>query len=332
MKAAIYEHQGTPRDVLAVRDLPTPEPGPGEVRVRVHFSGVNPTDIKARDGFAGPMRYPRVIPHQDGAGQIDAVGPGVGAHRVGERVWVYEAQFGRPNGTAADWVVVPSANAVRLPDNSLLETGACLGIPAMTAHRCLFADGPLHGRRVLVQGGAGAVGTAAILLAKWAGAWVATTVSNKVQATVASRAGADLVILRTATDVATAVRIGTDGIGVDRIIEVNVVANLETDLACLAPGGVISSYAFTTPGESLSVPLFRAMEKGALFRFVFTYTTPRAAKDEAIRDITSCLVAGAYHPAIGLCVPLADIVEAHEKQEGGVVGKVLLDLMPPPAH
>lgn len=328
MKAAYYEHQGPARDVLVVGTVPIPEPGFGEVRVRVHFSGVNPTDIKARDGFAGPMRYPRVIPHQDGAGKIDAVGPGVAPGRIGERVWVFEAQYGRAAGTAAGYVVIPDGNAVTLPDNVFLETGACLGIPAITAHRCLFADGHLHGRRVLVQGGAGAVGTAAILLAKWAGAWVATTVSNADQAVVATTAGADLVVLRKTTDVATVVLAATAGVGVDRIVDVNVAANLDIDLACLADGGVISAYAANRPDEALALPLLKAMIKGVLFRFVFTYTTPNDAKTQAIADITACLKAGAYHPAIGLCLPLENICDAHEEQERGVLGKVLIDLLP----
>jgi NADPH:quinone reductase-like Zn-dependent oxidoreductase len=328
MKAAYYERQGPARDVLVVGHMQTPKPGPGEVRVRVHFSGVNPTDIKGRDGFAGPMQFPLVIPHQDGAGRIDAVGPGVSKDRVGERVWIYEAQHGRPHGTAAEYVVVPGANAVKLPDNVFLEIGACLGIPALTAHRCLFADGHLQGRRVLVQGGAGAVGTAAILLAKWAGAWVATTVSNAVQAVVATTAGADLVIPRKTTDVAAAVLSATHNAGVDRIVDVNIAANLDIDFACLADGGVISAFAVNRPDESLALPLLKAMIKGALFRFVFTYTTPQEAKAQAIADITACLEAGAYHPAIGLSVPLDHIIDAHEEQERGVLGKVLVDLLP----
>lgn len=327
MRAAYYDHQGAAREVLIIGTLPLPRPAAGEVRIRVHFSAVNPTDIKARDGFAGPMRYTRVVPHQDGSGVIDAVGDGVNESRVGERVWIFEAQYGRADGTAAEYVVVPTGNAVRLPSNVPLEVGACLGIPALTAHRCLFADGSLRGRRVLVHGGAGAVGTAAILLAKWAGAWVATTVSNQVQAVVATTAGADLVIQRKLTDVAAAIHAATGKVGVDRVVDVNLTANLEIDLACLTDGGAISAYAVNRPDESLSVPLLQAMVKGALFRFVFTYTTPNDAKQQAINDITKCLEAGAYHPAIGLSVPLVDIADAHEEQERGVVGKVLIDVL-----
>ncbi|MDR6632634.1 NADPH:quinone reductase-like Zn-dependent oxidoreductase [Phyllobacterium sp. 1468] len=326
MRAAYYERQGTAADVLALGELPDPQPGPGEVRVRIHVSGVNPTDIKGRTGFGGaPMPFSRIIPHQDGAGIIDAVGKGVSNSRLGERVWVYEAQAGRPGGTAAELTVVPSERAVPLPNGVPFEIGASLGISALTAHRCLFADGDLKGRRVLVQGGAGAVGTAAILLAKWAGAWVATTVSRPEQEDVVRAAGADLIINRRTDDIAAKVRAATNDAGVDRIIEVDVVANIEVDMACIAPSGVISSYATENPAAKLSIPFLKAMFKGLVLRFVFVYSVPAAAKLEAIQDINNCMVAGAYHPAVGACFPLDAIVEAHETQETGrVVGKVLV--------
>ncbi|MFP3507579.1 alcohol dehydrogenase catalytic domain-containing protein, partial [Burkholderia sp. SIMBA_062] len=169
-----------------------------EVRVRVHVSGLNPTDVKARTGFSTAMPYPRIIPHQDGAGIIDAIGVNVPANRLGERVWIYEAQYGRAAGTAAEFVVVPSDHAIHLPDNVSFEVGASLGIPALTAHRCLFSDGDLKSKRVLVHGGAGVVGTAAILLAKWAGAWVIASVTNAEQVTIARENGADQIVDRTA--------------------------------------------------------------------------------------------------------------------------------------
>ncbi|MGK2911505.1 MAG: alcohol dehydrogenase catalytic domain-containing protein [Sphingobium sp.] len=160
MRAIHYDRQGAADDVLILGDLPSPWPQAGEVLVRVHMSGINPTDVKARTGFSSAMPYARVIPHQDGAGMIEAVGTGVPATRIGERVWIFEAQSGRAAGTAADYVVVPSTNAVPLPANTSYAIGASLGIPALTAHRCLFADGDLKGQRVLVHGGAGVVGTA----------------------------------------------------------------------------------------------------------------------------------------------------------------------------
>lgn len=325
MRAAYYDRQGPADEVLCVAELPTPQPGPGEVRVRMHMSGLNPTDLKARTGFSAPMPFPRIIPHQDGAGVIDAVGDPEEAGRIGQRVWIYEAQYGRASGTAAAFVVVPAGHAVPLPGDVSFEVGASLGIPALTAHRCLFADGDINGRRVLVQGGAGVVGTAAVLLAKWAGAWVAATVMNAEQAIIARAAGADLVLDRLNDDVAGAINTHTRGAGVDRIVEVNVQANLDLDLACLASGGVISAYAAAQATDELSLPLLRAMVHGCVLRFVYIYSVPQEAKIHAIRDITACLVSGAYSPHVGLKVDLQKIAEAHQALEAGtVMGKVLI--------
>ncbi|HEL7748614.1 NADPH:quinone reductase [Stenotrophomonas maltophilia] len=325
MRAAYYDRQGPADEVLCVAELPTPQPGPGEVRVRMHMSGLNPTDLKARTGFSAPMPFPRIIPHQDGAGVIDAVGDPEEVGRIGQRVWIYEAQYGRASGTAAAFVVVPAGHAVPLPGDVSFEVGASLGIPALTAHRCLFADGDINGRRVLVQGGAGVVGTAAVLLAKWAGAWVAVTVMNAEQAIIARAAGADLVLDRLNDDVAGAINTHTRGAGVDRIVEVNVQANLDLDLACLASGGVISAYAAAQATDELSLPLLRAMVHGCVLRFVYIYSVPQEAKIHAIRDITACLASGAYSPHVGLKVDLQKIAEAHQALEAGtVVGKVLI--------
>jgi NADPH:quinone reductase-like Zn-dependent oxidoreductase len=325
MRAAYYDRQGPADEVLCVAELPTPQPGPGEVRVRMHMSGLNPTDLKARTGFSAPMPFPRIIPHQDGAGVIDAVGDPEEAGRIGQRVWIYEAQYGRASGTAAAFVVVPAGHAVPLPGDVSFEVGASLGIPALTAHRCLFADGDINGRRVLVQGGAGVVGTAAVLLAKWAGAWVAATVMNAEQASIARAAGADLVLDRLNDDVAGAINTHTRRAGVDRIVEVNVQANLDLDLACLASGGVISAYAAAQATDELSLPLLRAMVHGCVLRFVYIYSVPQEAKIHAIRDITACLASGAYSPHVGLKVDLQKIAEAHQALEAGaVMGKVLI--------
>ncbi len=325
MKAAYYEAQGSAREVLVVDELPTPEPGPDEVRVRIHVSGLNPTDIKARTGFSAEMPYQRIIPHQDGAGVVDAVGANVSPDRRGERVWVYEAQFGRAMGTAAEYVVLPSNQAVHLPDAVSFEVGASLGIPALTAHRCLFSDGTLNGRRVLIHGGAGAVGTAATLLAKWAGAWVSTTVTNTDQAAIAKENGADMVLDRASGDVANLVLEATDGLGVDHIVDVALKSNLATNLACLSQGGIISAYATDSATDELSIPLLQSMIHGCVFRFVYIYNVPDEAKQKAIKDITSCLLAGKYSPKIGLNFPLENIVAAHEALESHqVIGKVLL--------
>ncbi len=268
-----------------------------------------------------------MVPHQDGAGVIDRTGPGVDPARVGERVWVYEAALGRPSGTAAEYTVVPERKAVRLPKGIGFEIGACLGIPAMTAHRCLFADGDLRGRAVLVQGGAGAVGTAAVLLACWAGARVLATVSRPEQVRVVSEAGAHVVIDRKQEDVVRRVRDATGGEGVHRIVDVDVCANLETDLACLAPNGFVAAYASDTADAELRIPFRRAMVQGVTFRLVLVYAMPEQAHVDAAREINACLEAGAYRPAIGLRLSLDRIAEAHAAQESGsTIGKIVLDI------
>jgi len=331
MRAAFYERQGTAKDVLMVRELPDPEPEAGEVRVRVVASGINPSDIKTRTGFGGKaMPFPRIVPHQDGAGVIDAVGPGVLASRVGERVWIYMAQWGRAQGTAAEFVVVPSVQAVKLADNVSFEIGASLGVPAMTAHRCLFADGDLRGKRVLVQGGAGAVGNAAILLAKWAGAWVAATVSREEQAEVARAAGADFVVNRHEEDVAQTVRSATGGHGVDRIVDVDISANIDVAVACLARDGVVTAYSTETPQAMLTIPFFPALLGGFSFRFVYVYSMPQEAMGQASEEVSACAASGAYAPRIAKTYALDELVEAHQFQESGTaVGKIIVRIQNP---
>lgn len=327
MQAAYYERLGAAADVLVVGEVPTPTPGPGEVRVRVAVSGVNPTDIKARTGYRGAMAYPRIIPHQDGAGVIDAVGEGVQVSRVGERVWIFEAQAGRACGTAAEYVVVPEDNVVSLAPNISFDTGASLGIAALTAHQCLFADGDLEDKRVLVHGGAGVVGEAAIQLAKWGGAWTAATVRSAADAQAARSAGADLVINMREEDVAAAIMTATGGAGVDRIVEVDLVANLDIDMASLARGGTISTYAVSEPTAAATLPLLKAMGQCAVFRFVLIYNVPLATKRRAAYDVTACLAAGAYRPTIGLVVPLARIAAAHDALDAHQIkGKILVSV------
>lgn len=273
------------------------------------------------------MPFARIIPHQDGAGVIDAVGDPADASRIGERVWIYEAQYGRPSGTAAEYVVVPAAQAVQLPQNVSFDTGASLGIPALTAHRCLFADGDLKGLNVLVHGGAGVVGTASILLAKWAGASVVATVMNEEQAAIARAVGADLVLNRRTDDIPAALARHTANNGVDRIVDVSIQANLDINLACIAPGGVISAYAVTNANDELALPLLKTMVRGCVLRFVFIYSVPVKAKRQAIKDITSCLQSASYTPHIGLKVGLERIAEAHLALESALVmGKVLIDV------
>lgn len=328
MRAIYYDRQGPAEDVLALGTMPKPHPREDEVLVRVHASGVNPTDVKARTGFSSPMAFERVIPHQDGAGVIEAVGPAVSKSRIGERVWIFEAQSGRAGGTAAEYVVLPARNAVRLPEAVSFDVGASLGIPALTAHRCLFADGDLRGRNVLVHGGAGVVGSAAIHLAKWAGAWVATTVLDSAHEPIARAAGADLVLSARECDVAEQIINATQGAGVERIVDVNLIANLDVNLACLANGGVISAYAMNGAADEASIPLLQAMKRGAVFRFVYIYTVPWEAKLAAIEDIAACLEANAYHPRIGMTLPLQRTAQAHiALEKGAVVGKVVIQIV-----
>lgn len=312
MKAAYYDHLGAAVEVLKVGEVQTPLPAAGEVRVRIAFSGVNPSDIKGRSGFKGAMAYPRIIPHQDGAGVIDAVGEGVTESRLGERVWVFEAQTGRAYGTAAEFVVLPADRAISLADDVSFEQGASLGIAALTAHSCLFADGGLRGRRVLVQGGAGVVGRSAIQLAKWGGAWVATTIRHEQDRETAEAAGADLVINMREDDASSCVMAATGNAGVDRIIEVDLASNLKLDMACLAKGGTVSAYSVDTPETAVCVPVLKAMANCWVFRFILVYAIPEEEKRAAIRDITACLAAGRFTPFLGQVFPLERIADAHE--------------------
>ena len=250
MKAAWYEAQGSARDVLVVGEVPDPDPSPAEVRIRVAASGINPGDVKKRqNAFGYGMPYPRVIPHSDGAGTIDRVGRDVPASRVGERVWCYGAQSYRPFGTAAEYVVVPSGQAVPLPDGVPFEQGACLGIPGITAHRCVHVAGPVAGRLVLIQGGAGSVGLCAVQLARRAGAHVLATVRSNEDEAIASGAGAHEVIQTggvPSDELVVRIRKFAPE-GVAHIVEVAFDANIDLDAAILAQGGSLAAYATGQP-------------------------------------------------------------------------------------
>lgn len=327
MRAVYYERLGAARDVLKLGAMETPPIGLGEVCVRVRISGINPSDVKRRGGQSMPtMPFPRVIPHQDGAGVIEAVGAGVAPTRVGERVWLYEAQLGRPFGTAAEWVVLPSAQAVRLPDMVDFVAGASLGVPAMTAHRCVFADGPVTGQTVLVAGGAGAVGYYAIQLAKWGGAQVITTVSAPAKAEVARTAGADHVVNYRTEDVAARIRALTGGSGVDRVVEVAFGYNLALNERILKPNGAIASYASDAEREP-RLPYYAFSAKNATIHFVLVYVMSKAAHQAAIDDITTCLETGVLRHPTPHRFALEDIVAAHEAVESGqVTGKAVVEM------
>jgi NADPH2:quinone reductase len=327
MRAAYYERKGPASKVLVLGNVPDPEPAPGEVRVKVRFSGVNPTDTKLRSGWDGSkeMPFPRVIPHQDGAGEIDRVGAGVSEARVGERVWIYEAQRGRAFGTAAEYVAVPAENAVALADGASFETGACVGIAGMTAHRCLFQDGGIQGQTVLVAGGGGAVGHAAIQLAKWGGARVATTVSRPEQEKIAREAGADLVVNRRSEDVAAKLKAFSRGTGIDRVVEVAFEANLDLNRAVLKANGVISTYSSGAPDSAPRIPFTPIMRQGITVHFILVYVMSREAHWAAARDLNAALQAGRYRPHVARTYRLDQVAEAHDAQESGVtVGKILI--------
>jgi NADPH:quinone reductase len=322
MRAAVYEASGPARDVLRVTDVDRPEPGPGQVRVRVHASGVNPTDWKSRAGATPRPIDGFQIPNHDGAGVVDAVGEGVDAGRVGERVWVWFAASGQRWGTAAEWTVVPAERAVRLPDGVSFDLGASLGVPAMTAHRCLFADGPVDGQTVLIAGGAGAVGHFAIELAKRAGARVVSTVSGPEKGELAARAGADLVVNYTEPDALDQVRAFAPKM--DRIVEVALGPNLPLNLALSGPDTVVIVYA--ADGADPVLPVRACMTANVTLRFILLYAVPSPAMRQAVTDITGALAEGAL---TGLPVhhfPLDEIAAAHDAVERRAVGKVLIDL------
>ena len=340
MRAVVFTETGGP-EVLHLVEREVPEPGEGEVRVRIRVSGVNPTDWKSRSG-ATPLRGDATerVPNQDGAGDVDALGLDVEGLTVGQRVWVWEAAHNRPTGgTAQDYVVVPQRNVVPLPDGASYDVGAALGVPALTAHRLLTVheDGPsrlgpnvLKDRVVLVAGGAGAVGHATIQLARWAGATVVTTVSGPEKAELARRAGADHVVDYRAGDAAAAIRsVAPDG--VDLVAEVAPGPNAELDAAVVAPHATIAVYA-NNGGDTMTIPVRAHMTPNTRYQFVLLYTVPAPAKTAAVEDVSAALAAGALPVGeeAGLPLhryPLERTADAHAAVEAGAVGKVLVDLV-----
>ena len=327
VRAAYYRGTGPASQVLEIGTLTDPTPAPGEVLVRVHASGINPADVKRRAGWGGmQMSHELVVPHCDGAGIIEATGAGVPAARVGTHVWLYNAQggytqTGRAFGTAAELIALPSAQAVPLPDGLSFEQGACLGVPALTAHRCVFADGPVDGQSVLVQGGAGVVGHLAVQMARIGGARVLATVSNSKAAEHARTAGADAVIDRHHEGVATRVLALTGGRGVDRIVEVDFAANLDTDIRCLRDNGTIASYSCSSDANP-SLPYYRFAAKGLNLRFIQGFSLPEPARNEAIAFIDQH--APSLDITVGAAFELDDIALAHQRVETGGIGNTVL--------
>ncbi|GGN65480.1 NADPH:quinone oxidoreductase [Streptomyces albiflavescens] len=322
MLASWYDRQGPAADVLQVGELPDPEPGPGEVRVRVTVSGVSPGDTKKRRGWLdSSMPFPRVVPHSDAAGVVDAVGEGIDAHRIGQRVWVHGAQSYRPFGTAAQYTVVPAPQAVPLPDHLSDELGASLGIPGITAHRSVFGDGPVDGRTVLVHGVLGGVGSLAAQLARWGGATVIGTV----------RRGADLdhvdphvvshAVALDRDDPAEAIRAYAPE-GVQRVVEVDLSDNADLDAAVVANDAVVAAYA--TRDDRPRLPFWPLLFHNVTLRLLGSDDFPAEAKRQAARDLTAAAAVGALTVDVGERYPLDAIAHAHDRVDAGVRGRVLV--------
>ena len=327
MHAAWFESFGSAEDVLQTGKLDTPAAGAGEVLVRVQTSGVNPSDVKKRAGsFPSLLDDGLVIPNSDGAGVIEAVGEGVDSSRVGERVWLYQAQFERRFGTAAQYVAIDSRRAPGLADNVSFEVGACLGIPVMTSHRAVFADGDVSGQTILVTGGAGRVGHYAIQWASQAGATVIATASNDEDKTACFDAGAHHVVNHRGDNVVAEILTASSGELVDRVVDVEFGANLPISIEILKVGGVIATYSSTQIPEP-KIPFFRMMYKDLTLRSIIVYAMPETAKTQAINDIDKALTSDALQHRIAKSVPLREIVRANELIEGGSVrGAVILTI------
>lgn len=328
MRAAWYESQGEARNVLVVGTMKDPVPGPGEIRIAVRRSGINPGDVKKRsDAFGVGMPYPRIIPHSDGSGTVHAVGAGVSSDLLGERVWCFGAQSYRPYGTAAEFVVVPVEQVAGLPSNASWAQGACLGIPGITAHRAVHVGGRIKSRIVLVQGGAGAVGMAAVAVAKHAGARVIATVRSAADAMIARGQGADEVLqtegLGSEEIVARVLAVAPDG--VDHIVEVAFQANLAVDERVLKLGGSIATYATNHPNPR--IPFWNLVFKNARLYFLGSDDFPAEAKRKAADDLSELLARGWNGYPIGQVLPLDEIATAHEfVEQGGQNGRVILNL------
>jgi NADPH2:quinone reductase len=324
MKAAWYEKQGPARDVLVVGEMETPMPGEGEVRIRIEASGINPGDVRKRqDAFGVGMPFPRIVPHSDGAGTVDAVGAGVPDSWIGQRVWCYGAQTYRPFGTAAEYTVVPLRQAVRLPAAASMEQGACLGIPGITAYRAVQVAGDLAGKTVLVQGGAGAVGVCAVQLAHRAGARVIATCRAKRSMDLAAENGADHVLLMDDDLVRSVQAIAADG--VDHIVEVAFGENVALDLQLLALGGSIAAYA--THAATPQIPFWELLFKNVSIHLVGSDDVPAETKVDAAHALNRAIENGWAGMRIAGRFALDDIALAHERMERGAPdGRIVLEM------
>jgi len=327
MRAAWFEKFGAASDVLTLGDLDAPEAGPGEVLVRMHTSGINPSDVKKRAGsFPKLLDAGLVIPNSDGAGIIEAIGDGVDKSRIGERVWAFQAQYERRFGTAAEYLAISSNCAPRLPENAGFDVGACLGIPVMTAHRAVFADGDVDGQTILVTGGAGRVGFYAVQWASRAGATVIATASNPDDADTCKRVGAHHVVNHRDDDFAAAILEANKGPLIDRVVDVEFGANLPVSVEVLRIGGTIATYASTEEPEP-TLPFVQMMYKDLTIRMIIVYAMPDSAKDHAIADINNALKEGWLQHRIAHTMPLDEIAAGNEViEQGECRGAVILTL------
>jgi len=326
VKAVWYEQIGAADDVLTHGNIDDPEVNDGEVLVRIRTSGVNPSDVKTRAGARGELQFPRIIPHSDGAGYIKAVGNGVDKNRIGERVWLWNGAFGRAFGTCAEYISLPANQAVKMPENSTFEAGACMGIPASTAYHGVFSGGSVKNKTLLVTGGAGAVGHYAIQLAKWDGAQVVATVSGPEKGSAAEEAGADLVVNYKTDDVVEAVNNFTNGEGVDRIVEVEFGGNLSISEQIIKTNGVIAAYGSVAVGNP-ELPFYNLMFKNAVLKMYLIYIVPGEARMKIIEGLTKALSENALVHQIAKSFDLTDTIQAHKTVEAGkLIGNTVINL------
>jgi NADPH:quinone reductase len=323
MRAAYYERNGTARDVLRVGEVDTPQAGPGEVRVKLATSGVNPSDVKSRQGATRKIAWPRVIPQSDGAGVIDQVGDSIPKSRIGERVWVWNGQWKRAFGTAAEYITLPAEQAVKLPDKVSFEAGACLGIPAMTAYHAAALSGAGKSTSLLVAGGAGSVSQYVIQFAKQAGATVLTTISSPDKAKVAREAGADHAIDYKAENVGERVMEITGKKGVDAVIDMDLAANAKLIPQVLRPKGSVIIYG---TGPEAVLPAAFCLVNTIKLQFFLVYELDAQERARTVSAITHALTDGKLRNRVGPTFPLADIAAAHEAVERGTIGNVIVSL------
>lgn len=314
MQAGWYERCGPAGEVIQIGEMATPEPGPGEILVRLHASGINPSDYKRRGNVKQKIEFPRVVPHSDGAGIVAALGAGVSAFKPGERVFVFNGQWQRPFGTAAEYIALPAFQVRPLPNSLSFAEGACLGIPAMTGYHAVFKDGPVAGQTLYVAGATGRVGAYAVQFAKWGGARVIASASGSEKTKIAADLGADIVLDRTCDDIAARVLAETRGAGIDRVIEVEFGGNMAINERILAERATICSYASAAVAQAL-VNVSPRRARNMSMHFIFVYTISDAEKDAACAGIVRAISEGHIQHRIADIIPLGDLARAHREAE-----------------